>query len=394
MPDDSRMTVKVSAALRADVEDGFGCEALWLELPMNPSELARALRDGLGIESLEEACVYETIWSGALAALSYTPGRGADLVEVDALAAAAARCDERALHAVGLYMSELTGDMCTPVAYANACMQADEIPYVPFGSDVGDLVDACRALGRDLASAYILDADERILPYGDFWLFGKAVSEGVTLYEEGYLVDDARMPGLDRFGAAEVFEALGVDDWQAAAADSDAAVLAAKSVGLRLSPYRATGEELAMVRLCVEGTPSHAPLDACDRAAVRALLDRKPDSSALQCANACLQVDAIPFFPYAVERDSAEALVETYGRSFLAEAGIDAVSEVLRSCVDTCRLAEEDATNPVDVYGYIDFSVDFDVDLERRGAGEILDECLARPEQEAARVAPSGREER
>lgn len=102
----------------------------WLELPFEPDRLDSFLKDRCGVDAThEEYGIFDTDLGGPMGELGIDVGEFADLEDLNILAEIATRASDRDIISVKTYMDQRGTTVDAPLEYANALLQADDIPF-------------------------------------------------------------------------------------------------------------------------------------------------------------------------------------------------------------------------------------------------------------------------
>lgn len=165
----------------------------WLELPFDPPKLDSFLKEQCGVDAIhEEYGIFDTDLGGPMGELGIDVGEFANLEDLNMLAELAVSAADRDITAVRAYMEAraTTGD--TPLEYANALLQADDIPFYEW-TDSGEGYSSPE---ERYAYQYIEEvhgditelSSETLTAHFDYERYGRDLTfEGFAIGKEGFI---------------------------------------------------------------------------------------------------------------------------------------------------------------------------------------------------------------
>lgn len=231
VPDDATISVYV-ANLGRYAEGAI--QGGWVTLPVSPDDLDRFLRDVVGIETdprraydrsmrgervYEEYAIHDYDVEGFLKRTGLRPGEYDDVNELNLLASVVARRvqedGEGSIDAIEAAVK--AGMVSDPIAVANLAMQADEIPYFPYGVDESVRYSSLEEKfgyaiiesGEDPEVSRILDGP--LAAYFDVERYGRDMAmNSCDLYEDGYFDRSIGLPDTGMYTRRELAEYAGI----------------------------------------------------------------------------------------------------------------------------------------------------------------------------------------
>lgn len=181
----------------------------WLNLPVEPEALQSFLTEEVLVDSLhEEYGIMDVDYDGYLKQLGFENADGSTLESLNMLAHLCDEAEDYELEAVSLMM-EQEGTRCNALQYCNALLQAEDIPYCAYQTEISNYTSEEAALAYSEADASGLLSQLEDLGVADYvnWKeLGEAWSQDFYLGEKGYLNARCPWPKLDEYPYEEVFE--------------------------------------------------------------------------------------------------------------------------------------------------------------------------------------------
>lgn len=298
----------------------------WITLPVAKSELDAFLRDGVRVSDLNpDYSVFDVDIEGALEDLDWPDITNASVEDLNLLAGALQVADvhalgERNVSAVAAFV-DYQGGRHTALEYANALVQADSIDFFEYSdpdysSNEEKFAATClNEMGVDNFSQEFLESNFDFHEYG-----ADLARDDFAVGEKGFLDLGVSFPELDEYSQSELIDGFSslvenVPEQTFPSVDVMTESIQ-QSIGRRIDFAEA---EPKVVAGLYEWVNCSSPQDI---EAVQLLMDQHGVTPHVnELGNAALQVDYIPYCPYAREPQWAlsteaalgETVVEMYG---------------------------------------------------------------------------------
>lgn len=298
----------------------------WITLPVSKSELAAFLRDRVEVSDLNpDYGVFDVDIDGALEVLNWKEITSVSVEDLNLFAGALLLADanalgERNVSAVAAFL-DYQGGRHTALEYANALAQADAIDFFEYSNqdyysnEEKFAVTCIDEMGIDNFSQDFLESNFNFHEYG-----ADLAQNDCAVGEKGFLELGASFPELDEYSQSELIEGFSslvenVSEQKFPIVDEMTASIQQQFE----ARFDFTNADPEIVAGIYEWTDHSSPQDI---EAVRLLMDQQGTLPHVnELGNAILQVDYIPYCPYAREPQgplSTEAalgatMVEIYG---------------------------------------------------------------------------------